>query len=221
MTSLVVVGANPPRGEGTRVRQQGTRVTMPKTPAERIAAVRQIVAEHQYAKIDGHMVDGFSASAIVQVYDALNDVNKAKYAAMPVDKMAAVAFKLMKDNPPTRGRRNPPDVLPEGHTLGKVLRELRALLAFVKPEGQRDILRESIAQLEALQQQAARGIHRNPPGEQLARKVLRLDYVHAEDGKAYKHDFAEDPSTVTATVVEDGRKIILKAVDGRKIVADY
>lgn len=59
----------------TRTREQGTRVTMPTTSAERIAAVRQIVTEHQYAKIDGVMVDGFSASAIMAVYAALNETN--------------------------------------------------------------------------------------------------------------------------------------------------
>ena len=36
--------------EATRVRERGTRVTAPKTPAERIAAVRQIVEAGQYAK---------------------------------------------------------------------------------------------------------------------------------------------------------------------------
>lgn len=42
------------------------------------------------------ILDGFTASAIVQVHDALNEQNRAKYAAMPIQKMAAVAFKLMK-----------------------------------------------------------------------------------------------------------------------------
>ena len=49
-----------------------------------------IVAEHQYAKIDGVMVDGYSASAIVQVYDALNAENQTRYAAFPVGRMAAI-----------------------------------------------------------------------------------------------------------------------------------
>jgi hypothetical protein len=40
-------------------------------------------------------LDTFSASAIVQVHDALNETNRAKYAAMGVVKMAHVAFKLI------------------------------------------------------------------------------------------------------------------------------
>lgn len=156
------IAARNPKRDVTRVRERGTRVTMPKSPAERIAAVRQIVQEHQYAKIDGYMVDGFSASAIVQVYDALNDANKEKYAALPVSKMAAVAFKLI-------------------------------------------------------------GQQKNPRGEQIARKVERLDYVHTEDGERYTHDFTEDDdhADVTATVLEGGRKVVLKAKDGRPIVQDF
>lgn len=82
--------------EPTRTRQHGTRVTQSQTPEERIAAIRQIVTEHQYAKVDGVMVDGFSASAIIAVYDALNPANQAKFAALPIAKMASVAFKLVK-----------------------------------------------------------------------------------------------------------------------------
>ena len=80
--------------EPTRIRERGTRVTRPTTPDERIAAIRRIVNEGQYAKVDGCMIDLFSAGAIVAVYDALNEVNRAKFAAMPAPKMAAVAFKL-------------------------------------------------------------------------------------------------------------------------------
>jgi hypothetical protein len=80
----------------TRTRKHGTRETTSPTPDERVAAFRKIVAEKQYAKIDGVMVDLFSASAVVQVYDALNPDNQKKYAAMPASKMAAVAFQLMK-----------------------------------------------------------------------------------------------------------------------------
>lgn len=60
-----------------------------------IAAIRQIVQTGQMAKVDGFRVDTFSASAIVQVYDALSPANQAKYAAMSVEKAADVAFKLV------------------------------------------------------------------------------------------------------------------------------
>ena len=68
--------------EVTRVREQGTRVTMPDqlpNPSEaRISALRGIISECQYAKIDGIMVDLFSASAIISVHDKINPINQAK-----------------------------------------------------------------------------------------------------------------------------------------------
>ncbi len=82
--------------EATRIREQGTPVTQPATPQERIGAIRTIVKDGQYAKVDGIMVDLFSASAIVAVYDALKPENQAKYANLPAGKMAFMAFKLVK-----------------------------------------------------------------------------------------------------------------------------
>jgi hypothetical protein len=82
--------------EQTRVREQGTIVTNPQDGIERIKAVRQIVEAKQYAKIDGIMVDLFSASAIINVYDNINEANQIKYRNCNVSKMANIAFKLMK-----------------------------------------------------------------------------------------------------------------------------
>lgn len=84
------------RTEPTRTRQHGTRVTTPASGEERVEAIRRIVDEGQYAKVDGLMVDLFSASAIVAVYDALNEANRAKYSALPAGRMASIAFKLAK-----------------------------------------------------------------------------------------------------------------------------
>jgi hypothetical protein len=81
--------------EQTGIREQGTIVTNPKDSIERINAVRQIVTNSQYAKIDGIMLDLFSASAIIKVYDAINEANQIKYRSLPVYKMADIAFKLM------------------------------------------------------------------------------------------------------------------------------
>lgn len=69
---------------------------------EVITKIRDIVKKHQHASIKDPKlgksvkVDAFSASAIVQVYDAINDANKEKFAAMSIHQMATVAYKLMK-----------------------------------------------------------------------------------------------------------------------------
>lgn len=79
-----------------------------------ITLARRVVAEcqcHLYRYRDGEMqareygagkkngwtaLDLFSASAIVQVYDALNETNRAKYGALDPYKAATVAFKLTR-----------------------------------------------------------------------------------------------------------------------------
>lgn len=61
-----------------------------------IEQCRTIVRESQYRKVNEVMVDLFSASAIVAVYDALNEENRTKFAALPVARAGAVAFKLIK-----------------------------------------------------------------------------------------------------------------------------
>ncbi len=85
--------------EHTRTRTQGTEVTNPvdfnDADIARIEALKRIVEQKQYAKIDGIMVDLFSASAIVQIYDALNETNQLKYRNCNVVKMSNTAFKIM------------------------------------------------------------------------------------------------------------------------------
>ena len=83
------------RIEPTRVRQHGRKVTLSSSGAERIAACRDIVERASFAKIDGVMVDLFSASAIVKVYDAINEVNRVKFERLPIGKMARVALQLI------------------------------------------------------------------------------------------------------------------------------
>ncbi len=77
-------------------REQGTDCLTTESAEDKIAAARQIVEQGKYAKVDGLMLDLFSASAICAVYDGLNEENREKFAAMPINKMAVVAFKLLK-----------------------------------------------------------------------------------------------------------------------------
>ena len=61
-----------------------------------ISDVKDIVAKKQAKKIQGVMVDLFTASAISQIYDKVNDGNKAKMDKMKVTQLANAAMKLMK-----------------------------------------------------------------------------------------------------------------------------
>lgn len=68
----------------------------PLTPEERISAIRKIVTDWQCARVEGLLVDGTTARAIITVYDALNERNKAELASFPVRKMASIAWKLVR-----------------------------------------------------------------------------------------------------------------------------
>ena len=58
-------------------------------------ALKKIVDEHQAAKIDGMLVDAFSASAVVQIADALKPANRRKYLDNGnIPWMVDIAFKL-------------------------------------------------------------------------------------------------------------------------------
>lgn len=63
---------------------------------DRITVIRQIVEQKQCQKVDGVLLDLTSAGAIMAVYNNLSAENQVKYAAMQVDTMARLAWKLLK-----------------------------------------------------------------------------------------------------------------------------
>jgi hypothetical protein len=63
-----------------------------------IDKVKEIASKKQAMKIDGVMVDSFTASAISQIYDRVNDANKKKMDSLPITKLANLAFKMMQKN---------------------------------------------------------------------------------------------------------------------------
>lgn len=69
-----------------------------------IDRLRKIVADKQAARVDGVLVDLFSASVAVQVYDRLNEGNRAKLGAMPVRRMVNVCLQVANRNGAWRPR---------------------------------------------------------------------------------------------------------------------
>ena len=63
-----------------------------------IDKIKDIVSKKQAMKIDGVMVDSFTASAISQIYDKVNDANKKKMDSLPITKLANLAMKMMQKN---------------------------------------------------------------------------------------------------------------------------
>ena len=69
--------------------------------SESLEAIKSIVAKKQAKKIDGMLVDMFTASAIMQVYNAVNDQNKEKMEKVlmsrgGIKKIADFAFKQVE-----------------------------------------------------------------------------------------------------------------------------
>jgi len=60
-----------------------------------IADMQKIVDTGSYAKVDKQTVDTFSASAVIAVYNALNEENKAKLLSFGVVQAVDVAFKML------------------------------------------------------------------------------------------------------------------------------
>jgi hypothetical protein len=79
--------------------KQVHRMTARNLPVgeEGIERIRQIVKEKRYAKVNEVMVDLFSASIIIQVYDIVNDANKEKLRGLRVAKLADVCFAAVKN----------------------------------------------------------------------------------------------------------------------------
>ena len=66
-------------------------------PEGNMAKIFKIVKDKQYAKIGGTIVDLFSASALVKIFDAVNDSNKKKLNKMNINKLAYILDKAFKD----------------------------------------------------------------------------------------------------------------------------
>lgn len=64
-----------------------------------LESIKKSVETHSMIRYRKQSIDAFSASAIMAVYSALNDVNKAKFAELmehDVIKAASIAFQLCK-----------------------------------------------------------------------------------------------------------------------------
>lgn len=62
---------------------------------KRIEKMRRIVEHHQAEMIDDIYVDTFSASAYIQIYDALNKENKAKQESVDIGVAMDRVWKLV------------------------------------------------------------------------------------------------------------------------------
>ena len=64
---------------------------------EGLARMRRIVASGTAAKVNECFVDTWSASAVVKVYDAVNEKNKARLLALPVARVCQIATQVLSN----------------------------------------------------------------------------------------------------------------------------
>lgn len=60
----------------------------------RVEKLRQIVSEKQYASIEGVLVDVFTASAIIRIYDQGSVGVKKIVEELPIQKLGKIALEL-------------------------------------------------------------------------------------------------------------------------------
>lgn len=56
----------------------------------------RIIANHQYEKVDGQILDAVTANAILAVWKALSEKNRAKYDTFNVKLAAAFAWRQIR-----------------------------------------------------------------------------------------------------------------------------
>jgi len=61
-----------------------------------LKVARKVVEEKQFAEHDGILLDLFTASMLVQVYDALGEVSKAKFAGFHLTKAVSIGWKVTR-----------------------------------------------------------------------------------------------------------------------------
>jgi len=69
---------------------------LPTHTGSRIRGLRTIVRDHQAGKIDGYLVDAFTASMLVTVYDALSPANRAKFGDIELLRLVDFGWKQVR-----------------------------------------------------------------------------------------------------------------------------
>ena len=78
----------------SRYQQQAEKMKYTSEESKYIKVARDVVKKKSAKKVDGVLLDLFTASAIIQVYDAVNSQNKKRMDGLKLKQLADIAFKL-------------------------------------------------------------------------------------------------------------------------------
>lgn len=62
----------------------------------RIVVLRRIVAECQYEKIDGYLMDATTAQMLIAVHDGLSEENQARFDSVPLARLVDFGWKQVR-----------------------------------------------------------------------------------------------------------------------------
>ena len=71
-------------------------VTEAEKEGKRITALRKILKGHTAGKIDGQIVDAFTAGGLVKLYDKLDEKNHPKFERLPLPKLVEFMWKQVR-----------------------------------------------------------------------------------------------------------------------------
>ena len=63
---------------------------------DKIKRIRAVVESKSYAMIEGVLVDLYTASVIIKIYDSINLKNKLKFLSYSIPVMADIAFRAIR-----------------------------------------------------------------------------------------------------------------------------
>ena len=78
----------------SRYQQQAEKMKYIPEESKYIKVARDVVKKKSAKKVDGVLLDLFTASAIIQVYDTVNSQNKKRMDRLKLKQLADIAFKL-------------------------------------------------------------------------------------------------------------------------------
>ena len=80
----------------TKKIDENQAVTEAEKEGKRITALRNILKGHTAGKIDGKIVDAFTAAGLVKLYDKLDEKNHPKFERLPLIKLVEFMWKQVK-----------------------------------------------------------------------------------------------------------------------------
>jgi hypothetical protein len=66
--------------------------TTTTTPSKRYSTARAVVAAQTAGMMEGALLDTFTASALVGLYEALNTTNRERFDSIALDRLVNMAF---------------------------------------------------------------------------------------------------------------------------------